>query len=163
MSKYRVQLSDDERDELKQIISSGRCAARTIRRAHILIKSDAGWTDEAISKALNVSTQAVHTVRKQCVQDGVDRTLRRMPGRKAGSVAKTLDGVAEAHLVALTCSEPPEGHERWTLRLLADRMVVLERVEAVSHETVRMALKKTNLNRGSSKRGASRPSKMRPS
>lgn len=163
MSKYRVQLSDDERDELKQIISSGRCAARTIRRAHILIKSDAGWTDEAISKAVNVSRQAVHTVRKQCVQDGVDSTLRRMPGRKVGSVAKTFDGVAEAHLVALTCSEPPEGHERWTLRLLADRMVVLEHVEAVSYETVRATLKKTSLSLGSKRLGVSRLSKMQPS
>ncbi len=142
-SKYKVTLSDDERAELKQLVSTGESSARMIRRAHILLKSDAGWTDEAISEALEVSRQTVHDVRKQCVQEGVSKTIQRTSGRKAGGV-KALDGVAEAHLVALTCSEPPEGHRRWTLRLLADRMVALEYVSAVSHETVRRTLKKTN-------------------
>jgi len=87
-------------------------------------------------------------VRKQAASEGVATCLNRRAGRKAGRVAKALDGVAEAHLIALTCSEPPTGHERWTLRLLADRMVHLEYVTAVSHETVRQVLKKTNSNRG---------------
>ena len=156
-------MSTDERRELTQMVSTGQSSARLIRRAQILLKCDAGWTDEAISAALEVSPQTVHTVRKQCVQEGVDKTIHRRPGRTAGSVTKALDGVAEAHLVALTCSEPLEGHERWTLRLLAARMMALEHVAAVSHETVRTTLKKTNSSLGSSRRGASHPSTMRRS
>ena len=163
MNKYRVQLNDDDRQSLKQIVSSGRSSARLIRRAQILLKSDDGWTDEAISAALDVSGQTVHNVRKQCVEDGVDKTIHRTSGRTAGRVAKALDGVAEAHLVALTCSEPPEGHERWTLRLLADRMVTLEHVAAVSHETVRTTLKKTHSSLGASRPGAFHPSTTRRS
>ena len=113
-----------------------------------MLRSSDGWTDEAIGAALGVSRQTVYTVRKQALGDGVAASLNRKAGRKAGQVAKALDGVAEAHLVALTCSEPPAGHERWTLRLLAERLVQLEYVTAVSHETVRHALKKTNSNRG---------------
>jgi len=161
--KYIVRLSDEERDELKRIVSTGESAARMIRRAQILLKADAGWTDEAIGEAVGVCRQTVHDVRAQCVQDGASKTIRRRSGRPAGSQPKALDGVAEAHLVALTCSEPPEGHSRWTLRLLASRMVALEYVEAVSHETVRNVLKKTNSNPGSSKPGASRPNIMRRS
>jgi transposase len=160
-NKHVVRLSDTERNELKQIVSTGESSARMIRRAHILLKSDAGWTDEAICAALEVSRQTVYDVRKQGVQDGVSQTVQRTSGRKAGSQSKALDGVAEAHLVALTCSAPPEGHGRWTLRLLATRMVALEYVEAVSHETVRSVLKKTNLNPGASRHGASLPSTMR--
>lgn len=146
--KHVVKLSDSERNELKQLVSTGQTSARMIRRAHILLKADAGWTDEAICEAVAVSRQTVYDVRQQCVHEGVSQTIRRTSGRKVGGVAKTLDGVAEAHLVALTCSEPPQGHGRWTLRLLATRMVALEYVEAVSHETVRHMLKKTNLNPG---------------
>jgi transposase len=120
------------------------------------LKADAGWKDEAIVEALGVSEQTVHTVRKQCVQDGVTKTLERKSGRPASSQVKALDGVAEAHLIALACSEPPEGRSRWTLRLLADRMVTLEYVEAVSYETVRQVLKKTNSNPGANKPGVSR-------
>lgn len=161
MSKIEIHLSDDEQQELTRIVSSGNHPARLIRRAQILLRSSDGWTDEAIGAALGASRQTVHTVRKQAVTEGVDPTLNRKAGRKAGQVAKALDGVAEAHLVALTCSEPPAGHERWTLRLLAERMVQLEYVTAVSHETVRQGLKKTNSNRGASKCGVSRPSKTR--
>jgi hypothetical protein len=145
MTKLEIHLSDDEAQELTRIVSSGNHSARLIRRAHIfLLRSSDGWTDEAIGAAFGVSRQTVHTVRKQAVGDGVAASLNRKAGRKAGQVAKALDGVAEAHLVALTCSEPPTGHEHWTLRLLAERMVQLEYVTAVSHETVRQALKKTN-------------------
>ncbi len=148
MTKFAIHLSDDERQELTRIVRSGNHPARMIRRAQILLKSSAGWTDEAIGTAFGVSRQTVHTVRQQAVSDGVVACLNRKAGRKAGQVAKALDGVAEAHLVALTCSEPPAGHERWTLRLLAERLVQLEYVTAVSHETVRQVLKKTNSNRG---------------
>ena len=148
MSKREIHLSDDERQELTRIVSSSTHSARLIRRAQILLRSSGGWSDEALSAALSVSRQTVYTVRKQAFSDGVAASLSRKAGRQAGQVAKALDGVAEAHLVALTCSEPPVGHERWTLRLLAERMVQLEYVTAVSHETVRQALKKTNSNRG---------------
>ncbi len=148
MTKLEIHLSDDERQELTRIVRSGNHPARLIRRAQILLKSSDGWTDEAIGTAFGVSRQTVHTVRQQAVSDGVVACLNRKAGRKAGQVAKALDGVAEAHLVALTCSEPPAGHERWTLRLLAERLVQLEYVTAVSHETVRQVLKKTNSNRG---------------
>ena len=148
MTKLVIHLSDDERQELARIVRSGTHSARLIRRAQILLRSSDGWSDDAISTALSVSRQTVYTVRKQAFSDGVAASLNRKAGRQAGQVAKALDGVAEAHLVALTCSEPPVGHERWTLRLLAERMVQLEYVTAVSHETVRQALKKTNSNRG---------------
>lgn len=161
MSKLTIHLSEDERQELTRIVSSGNHSARLIRRAQILLRSADGWTDEAIGAALGVSRQTVYTVRKQAINAGVAASLNRKAGRKAGQVAKALDGVAEAHLVALTCSEPPAGHDRWTLRLLAERMVELEYVTAVSHETVRQVLKKTNSNRGSSRWGVSRPDKTR--
>jgi transposase len=154
--KYVVQLNENERHDLQRLVSTGQAPARKIRRAQILLKSDAGWTDKAICEAVEVSGQTVHDVRKGYVQEGVKKTLERKSGRPAGSQAKALDGVAEAHLIALTCSEPPQGHSRWTLRLLADRMVALEYVEAVSHETVRNALKKTNSSLGANKPGASR-------
>jgi hypothetical protein len=144
MTKLEIHLSDDERQELTRNVSSGNHSARLIRRAQILLRSSDGGTDEAIGAALGVSRQTVHTVRKQAVGDGVAASLNRKAGRQAGQVAKALDGVAEAPLVALTCSEPPTGHEHWTLRLLAERRVQLEYVTAVSHETVRQALKKTN-------------------
>ena len=161
MSKLTIHLSEDERQELTRIVSSGNHSARLIRRAQILLRSADGWTDEAIGAALGVSRQTVYTVRKRAINAGVAASLNRKAGRKAGQVAKALDGVAEAHLVALTCSEPPAGHDRWTLRLLAERMVELEYVTAVSHETVRQVLKKTNSNRGSSRCGVSRPDKTR--
>ncbi len=148
MTKIEIHLSEDEQQELTRMVTSGNHSARLIRRAQILLKSSDGWTDEAIGAAFGVSRQTVYVVRNQAVSDGVAVCLNRKSGRKVGQVTKALDGVAEAHLVALTCSEPPAGHDRWTLRLLADRMVQLEYVTAVSHETVRQVLKKTNSSRG---------------
>jgi transposase len=142
MSKYPIHLSSDERQELTKITRSGKRPAGQIRRAHILLKTADGWTAQAIGAALGVSQQTVFNVRRQAATDGIDKTLHRTGGRKAGQVARALDGVAEAHLIALTCSEPPEGRERWTLRLLAEQMVSLDYVMAVSHETVRQVLKK---------------------
>jgi transposase len=144
MNKYPIHLSDDERQELTRITRSGKRPAGQIRRAHILLKTADGWTAEAIGAALGVSQQTVFNVRRQAATDGIDKTLHRTGGRKAGQVVKSLDGVAEAHLIALTCSEPPAGRERWTLRLLAEQMVSLDYVTAVSHETVRQVLKKRN-------------------
>lgn len=163
MGKFELHLSDDERQELTRLVSTGTQPARKIRRAQVLLRTAEGWTDEAIRAALGVSRQMVHETRKQAVTEGVEACLRRRSGRRPGQQPKALDGVAEAHLVALTCSEPPEGHERWSLRLLAEHMVVLEYVTAVSHETVRQVLKKTNSNRGAPKNGASHPRRTPPS
>ena len=163
MAKITVHLSKDERQELMRLVNTGHHAARMIRRAQILLRSDDGWTDEAVGAALGVSRQTVYDVRKQAVSEGVDACLRHTSGRRPGQQATALDGVAEAHLVALTCGEPPSGHERWTLRLLAERMVALEYVTAVSHETVRQVLKKIHSNPGANKSGASRPNTTRRS
>lgn len=145
MKKYFVKLSDEERNELGQLVSRGRGSARTIRRAQILLKSDAGWTDARIAEAFEVATGTVHDVRRQYTEEGSAGVLARKPGYRPSPI---LDGVAEAHLIALTCSEPPAGHQSWTLRLLAGRLVELGYVDQVSHETVRQALKKTSSSRG---------------
>lgn len=121
-------------------------------RGRILLKADqsdngTGWTDEKISEALDVTVQTIERVLKQLVEEGFDAVLsRRKYTRKVSS--KKIDGDVEAHLVALSCSKPPEGRVRWTLRLLADSIVELGYVESISHEAVRQTLKKTNLNRG---------------
>lgn len=162
MSKLELHLSNDERQELERIARSGSNSARMIRRAQILLRTVDGWTDERIAAAFGVSRQTVHVVRKEAVQEGVRNALSHRSGRRPGQVPKALDGAAEAHLVALTCSEPPAGATRWTLRLLAKRIVELGYVPAVSHETVRQVLKKTNSNRGASKCGPSRPKRTRP-
>jgi len=121
-------------------------------RGRILLKADQsdngpGWPDEKISEALDVTVQTIERVRKQLVEEGFDAVLsRRKYTQKV--CRKKIDGDIEAHLVALSCSEPPEGRARWTLRLLADSIVELGYVQSISHEAVRQTLKKTNLNRG---------------
>jgi len=161
MDKPKLHFSKVERQELEQIVSSGNSPARKIRRAQIMLRLADGWTIAGIAAALGVSRQTVHLVRNEALAEGVRGVLSHRSGRKVGQVPKSLDGVAEAHLIALTCSEPPRGRERWTLRLLAGRMVELGYVPAVSHETVRQVLKKTNSSRGASKRGTSHRRKMR--
>jgi transposase len=146
--KYIVDLTGEEREELETLISSGADSARKLTRARILLKADEGWTDEAIADALDVGRATVERVRKRFVEwGGISAIERRKPRRR---YERKLDGKTEAHLIALACSAPPEGRDRWTLRLLAERVVQLEQVdiESVSHETVRQVLKKTSLNRG---------------
>ena len=144
---FQVQLSLAERARLQALVTNGSATAHSHIHARILLKADAGsdgpaWTDAMISSALDVGLSTVARVRQSAVQDGVETALqRRLPKRV---YQRTLDGVAEAHLLALTCSTPPEGAGRWSLRLLAERMVELDYVETVSHETVRQTLKKTN-------------------
>lgn len=150
MKKYIVTLEPEEREFLKHLIRKGRAAARKLTHARILLKADSsegqpGWTDERIAQALEVHPATVANVRRRFVEEGLDAALNPRPG---GHRPRKLDGDAEAHLIALVCSQAPEGHERWTLRLLADRMVGLEYVDSVSHETVRQTLKKTNSSRG---------------
>ena len=137
--KHIVKLTPEERQELRQLISSGQARARTLTRARILLKADENWSDEFISEALDVGVATVQRVRKRFVEGGLQALHNRKPQRK---YRRKLDGKAEAHLIALSCSSPPEGHKRWTLRLLAERLVSLEEVESVSHETVRQMLKK---------------------
>jgi len=144
---FQVQLSVAERARLQVLVSSGSATAHAHTHARILLKADEGpdgpgWTDAMIRSALDVGLSTVARVRQAAVQDGVEAVLqRKLPTRV---YSRTLDGVGEAHLVALTYSAPPEGADRWTLRLLADQLVELGYTETISHETVRQTLKKTN-------------------
>ena len=145
-SKYAVYLSEVERAELRTLIGHGVAPARELAHARILLKADQGdggpgWNDAAIAGALELCTRTVARVRQQYVTQGLEAALRRrMPERV---YARKLDGQQEAHLIALACSTPPAGRERWSLRLLADAVVRLEVVDTVSHETVRQTLKQT--------------------
>jgi DNA-binding transcriptional ArsR family regulator len=147
IKKYPATLTDTERLELRQLIGAGVGSARTLTRARILLKADqspAGpaWVDAAIAEALEVSQPTVARVRKRYVQAGLTAALHARPPRR--EYRRKLDGAQEAHLIALACSEPPDGAARWSLRLLADRLVELEIVDAVSHQTVRRTLKQTS-------------------
>ena len=147
MKKYIVRLSGEERELLRTLVSSGKGPARMFTRARILLKADIseggpGWPDEKIAEALDVTIQTVERVRKQLVEEGLEAVLRRRKYVQKVS-RKKLDGDAEAHLIALACSDAPEGYTRWSLRLLAGRMVELGYLESISHEAVRRALKKT--------------------
>jgi transposase len=149
--KYIVTLTGAERQRLQAMLSRGKAAARKLMRARILLKADEswggpGWSDDQVAEGLEVGRATAERVRKAFVEEGLDAALeRRKPRRR---YERTLDGDGEAHLVALACQEPPEGRSRWTLRLLADRMVELEYVEQVSYQTVRRTLKKTNSSLG---------------
>ena len=145
--KYIVTLTDEERQMLQAMLSRGEAAARKLAHARILLKADTGpdgpdWRDEAIAEGLEVGRATVERVRRQFVEEGLEAALERRKPRR--QYARTLDGDGESHLVALACSQPPEGRSRWTLRLLADRMVALEYVDAVSKDTVSRVLKNTN-------------------
>ena len=146
--KYIVRLEPQEREELKKLVSKGKAAARKLTHARILLGSDVseagpGWTDEQISTALGVTTRTVEHVRQQCVEEGLNAALERKK-RETGPVERILDGEKEARLVAICCSEPPKGRVRWTLKLLADRLVELDIVESISPNTVLRTLKKTS-------------------
>jgi len=148
MKKYIIRLSGEERKSLKSLVSSGKGPARMFTRARILLKADVGeggpgWPDEKIAEALDVTVQTIERVRKQLVEEGLEAVLSRRKYIQKVS-RKKLDGDAVAHLIALACSETPEGYSRWSLRLLADRMVELGYVESISHEAVRRVLKKTS-------------------
>jgi len=137
--RYRVSLTPEERQELQELTSRGRIKARKMKRAQVLLKADEGLKDEAIMAAVNVSRPMVERTRKRLVEGGLNKALNEDP--RPGAKRK-LDGRAEAHLIALTCSEPPDDHDHWALRLLADKLVELGVVESVSYETVRQTLKK---------------------
>ena len=150
-TKYAVELTEDERARLRTLIGGGTAAARTLTHARILLKANQGeggpaWADAPIAAALEVHPATVARVRRAYVEDGLAAALaRRSPDR---AYPRALDGAAEARLVALACGAPPAGREHWTLRLLADELVRLEVVAAVSHETVRRTLKQTTSSPG---------------
>jgi hypothetical protein len=149
--RYRVTLTEAERQELRVMVTAGKAAARKLLRARVLLLADQAEggpakSDPEITDALGCGRATVERVRKQFVEDGLDETLQPKPSMRV--YERRLDGKAEAHLVAIACGAPPEGRSRWTLRLLGDRLVALGHVKSVAHETVRRTLKKTNLSLG---------------
>jgi transposase len=149
--QHLVALTEAQRVTLKSLISSGHAAARTLTRARILLKADTsheggGWSDREIGQALETSRPTVERVRQRFAQAGLEAAL--YPRPRLTPPERRLDGEQEAHLVALACSAPPEGRERWTLRLLASGLIEREIVDTISHETVRQTLKKTNSSPG---------------
>lgn len=152
MKKYKVTLTPDERQQLQELIAAGKAAAKKLAHARILLKADAAaggpaWPDNRIAEAVEVSTDTVARVRERFVEQGLEAALVRKKQDKP-SRERTLDGRAEAKLVALACSAPPEGRTEWTMQLLADRLVELKIVGTISDETVRRTLKKTRSSRG---------------
>jgi hypothetical protein len=136
--KYVVTLKVEEREQLLALISSGSAKVRTITHARILLKADESWHDHDIGKALNVSVPTIERVRRQFVFEGFEASLKRRRSKRVYS--RKLDGEQEARMVALACSSPPEGYARWSLRLLADRVVQMKIIDSISHETVRQVL-----------------------
>jgi Homeodomain-like domain len=152
MKKYRVQLSQEQRQQLEQEVKTGKSPARQLMHARILLKADEGehgpgWADEQISEALEASVPTIERVRRRFVEQGLQDaiTRREQPERPH---KRKIDGEQEAHLIALCCSEVPTGHEHGNMRLLANKMVELGYVEQVSHKTVWETLKKMHSNRG---------------
>ena len=146
--KYVVRLTESEREELTNLVKRGKTAAYRIKHANILLKVDAdgpGWTDAETANAFGCHVNTVANMRQRLVEHGLDAALERKP-QDHPSRERIFDGKKEARLIATACSEPPEGHARWTLQLLADRMVELKVVESVSRKTVERTLKKTNCN-----------------
>lgn len=152
MKQHSIVLTAEQRRDLEALIKAGQAPARKITRARILLKADCGpqgprWSNRQIHEALDVGESTVCRARHSFAQGGLEVALNRRSQPKRPQKRK-LDGEQEAHLVALMCSQPPDGYERWSMRLVADKLVELEIVESVSHETVRQVLKKTHSNRG---------------
>ena len=156
LPKYIVRLTVEERTELEELIHTGKRAASVILHARILLKADAGangpgWDDGRIAEAVECGAWTVYRVRQAWVEEGLAAALFRK--KPTGRPYRKLDGAQEAHLIALACGAAPEGRSRWTLQLLADRLVALEIVDAISPECVRTTLKKTNSSRGCANNG----------
>jgi len=156
MVQYRIKLTKDEVEELMSIINKGSHTSQTFRTAYILLNCDEGdfsekVTNQQISKILKVGMRTIDRVKKKFIEEGLDLSLERRPTQRV--YEKKVDGDAEAKLITLCCSEPPKGYSKWSLRLLAEKMVELKYVENISHVSVRKVLKKTNLNLGKLKVG----------
>lgn len=155
--KYRVSLTQNERDELKAIAAKGKHNSRKVINALVLLNYDEDASEprtlgeKEIAKVLKVSAMRIHRVKKRFVEEGLDIALNGHKGKRV--YQRVADGDFEAHLVALSCSEPPEGRAKWSLRLLADKVVELQYIESISHETIRRILKKTKLNPGGKSAG----------
>lgn len=144
--KYIVRLKQEERELLEGLISKGKEAARKIKHANVLLKVDAdnkNWTDEKVANAFSIHVNTVQEIRQHFVEEGIESALNRKKQCRL-SRKPLIDGEKEAHLIALRCSNPPEGYRRWSLHLLADKLVELKIFKSISHETVRQALKKTS-------------------
>jgi transposase len=152
MKKYKVTLTAEERQHLSELIAAGKAAARKLAHARVLLKADAAdggpaWPDARIAEAVEVGVATIERIRQRFVEQGLEAALGRKKQDRPSRPRK-LDGRAEARLIALACSAPPEGRKEWTMQLLADRLVELRVVDAVCDETVRRALKKTRSSRG---------------
>jgi transposase len=149
-AKYVVRLDTEERQRLQALVDEGRGAKSVRQRARVLLKADQaegapGWTDERVAEFAEVSLSTVHRVRQRLVEEGLEAALQRRPSPHRQY--RKLDGAGEARLIATACSQAPEGRSRWTLHLLADKLVELQVVESLSHECVRTTLKKTSCSR----------------
>ena len=157
--RYPVLLDREQREALMDLISSGKESARKLTRARILLKvsdesrTGPAYADKQIREALDVSLSTIERTRKTFAEQGLTAALH--PKARSRSRPKKFDGETEAHLIALVCSAPPEGHARWTLRLLADKMVELKHFSSISHECIRQVLKKTNAVPGANSGGVS--------
>jgi hypothetical protein len=157
MKKYTVTLKKNERDELTEIVSRGKHKSQKVINALILLGCDEGEFqekrshNEELSRVLKIGMRKIDRIKKRFVEDGIDISLNGIKGSRI--YARKADGDFEAHLVALSCSEPPKGFARWSLRLLADKVIELDYVGHVSHETIRQVLKKTKLNLGARRAG----------
>jgi len=150
-TKYRVDLSEEEREQRLQLIRKGSSSARKLTRARILLKANEGLTDQQVARALNTGTATVGRVRQRFVEEGLESALNERP--RPGQRPK-LTGRQEAHLIAVACTSPPQGHARWSLRLLAGKVVELGLADSLSPETVRKILKKQSLSPGRKSSGA---------
>ena len=151
MIRYTIELTKSEVEELMRIINKGSHTSQTFRTAYILLNCDEGKysekvTNEQLSKVLKIGMRTIDRVKKKFIEEGLEGTLERRPSTRI--YERKVDGDVEAKLVTLCCSDPPKGYAKWSLRLLADRMVELKYVESISYVTVREVLKKTNLNLG---------------
>lgn len=150
--KYIIDLSAEEREQLREITRRGRSPARKLKRAMILLKADEGIGDEQVAQMVDVGLATVGRIRKRFVEEGLEMALSERP--RSGRPIE-IGGKQQAHIIALACSEPPQGHARWSMRLLAERAIELQIVESVSHEGVRKLLKKTKSSPGRTSNGAS--------
>ena len=143
-AKYVVRLTDSERQSLQALLTGKRVAADKLLRARILLKADVdgpAWSDPELADAFGVGLSTIHRLRQRLVEEGLEAALARRPSSQQR--VKKIDGAKEAHLIAVACGSPPEGRARWTLQLLADKLVELQLVDSISTETVRTTLKKT--------------------
>jgi len=155
-AKYVVRLEMDERQRLQKMVDEGQGSKAARQRARVLLKADQaegapGWTDERVAEFAEAGLSTVHRVRQRFVEEGLEAALQRRPSLQRQY--RKLDGAGEAKLIATACSQPPEGRSRWTLQLLAGKLVELNVVESISHECVRSVLKKTSFNRIASSNG----------